>query len=384
MYKLLSRKLMGENYRSAVKTLFVAAIIAVSLSSMEIKIPLAQSVLILTGMMYSGAIVFMTMSSQDNARCLKGLFAMPCDEKKTLWGYAGAVGLYVLLTKTSLLAALLFALTKVSVMSAVLFLLSFVYALFGGMTAYSYMRRMPLVSALIVISGVLMAFFLPGGIIAAAVLAAADLIMAVLYAVQPFESFYVTSNSSLKVKVKKGKPKALLLRYITRYLLENKNYIISSVVIVAFGCVLSINSEKQGLAFGCGLGLSMISMNTPMAIIVSSNRGLKQKLDVLPDKTRNFFVPYALVVFGFYVIVNTVFLTVFGLFGGNVGIKGILTALLFAVESSVYTAFIEDRFTITKWNTEQDLWHNPRKYILPVALLLQASLIYLNDIIANH
>ena len=118
-------------------------------------------------------------------------------------------------------------------------------------------------------------------------------------------------------------------------------------------------------------------MNSPLATIVSSSRSLERKLKALPDKTAQFFVPYSAAVFCFDVLVFAVFLTVFSLAGGQIDIRAFIAAGLFAAESAVCTAFLEDRFPITKWKSEPDLWRNPRKYILPLIFVLEAGLIYL-------
>ena len=47
MFKLLSRKLLGERCRSLIKSIMIAAIIGGSLSTMEVNLSIAQSVLIM-------------------------------------------------------------------------------------------------------------------------------------------------------------------------------------------------------------------------------------------------------------------------------------------------------------------------------------------------
>lgn len=107
MFKLLSRKILGEKYRSVITSVIIAAIIGGSLSTMEVTIPIAQSILIMFSLFYTGPIVLQALASKDNARCLKGLFAMPCNETRTLWEYAAVIGIYALFTKTILLFALI-------------------------------------------------------------------------------------------------------------------------------------------------------------------------------------------------------------------------------------------------------------------------------------
>ena len=378
MYKLLARKLLGDRYSSAVKALLLSVIMGCGLHQMGTVVPLAQSVLIFSAVCFSGTVIIQTLSSKDNVRCLKGLFAMPHNDRRTLWEYAAAVGAYVLSTKTFLLAALLFAFVKLSPIDIVLFFLCYLYALFGGFAAFGLFRRMPVVSGLLAAVPVIMAVLLPKGIPAVIALAVADLAAAVLFSALHLDDFYVQESSKLKgAKHRSQSPRLLILRYTIRYLLANKTYIISMLGIIGFGCFFAIMIEKQGGPAGCGFGLAFASLNTPLATIVSANRGLNQKLNALPDKTNRFFVPYAAVLFGCNILIYTLFLCIYFVFGGQIGIRVLLTAVLFAAESAVFVAFLEDRFTITEWKTEPDLWHNPRKYILPVILVLEAALIFM-------
>lgn len=376
MYKLLSRKLLGKNYSSVVKTAGIAFVLWFGLSSLETKISLAQSVLILTSIVYSGMVVLRTLSSKDNVRTIRGIFAMPYSEKKTLWEYTAVIGMYTLLTKTILLVPLMFAFTVVTPLNVVLFVLGTVYSVLGGMAAFACLKKAPFVSVLIAAAGVGMAFLLPTGYIAAAVLAAADIAAAVVLSLQRFENFYVRESANIKAKARRSSPKLLILNYIVRYFLANKNFLISTVVVLGFSCFLARMFEQQGIKVGFGMALAMISANTPIAIIVSSNRSLKKKLDALPNKTARFFVPYSVIIFFMYIILYAVFFGIYCLTGGALEIKWVIAAVLFSVQCAVFVSLLEDRFTLTKWNTEPDLWHHPRKYIVPCILLLEGMLIY--------
>ena len=375
MFKLLSRKLLGKNFSNIYKTVIIAAVIGFGLSSMDIKIQLAQSVLILTSIMYSGTVVLRTLSSKDNVRTIKGIFAMPYDNKKTLWEYTAVVGIYTIFTKTTLLISLLFALTKFTILSCVLFLLGTIYAVIGGMCAFACLRRTPLVSMLFAVVGASMAFFLPKGYIAAVVLATADIAAAIILSAQPFESFYVKENTFIKPKARKGKPKMIIPKYIVRYFLTNKNFIVSIMISLVFSCFLAKMFDSQNIEFGFGAALAMISTNTPLATIVSSNRSLKKKLDVIPNKTVGFFVFYSIMSFIIYAVSYALFIIAYAILGGTLEFKWIITAVLFSVQCAVFVSILENKYTLTKWNTEPDLWHHPRKYIIPGVLLLESMIV---------
>ena len=377
MYKLLARKLLGDRYSSALKTVLIAAIMGFGLHGSGFVLPMAQSVLIFTAVCFTGTIVIQTLSSKDNARCLRGLFAMPHDDRRCLREYAAAVGAYVLFTKASILIALLFAFVKLSPTDIVIFILSFLYALFGGFAAFGLFRRLPLISLLIAVVPFSLALLLPQPVPAIIALAAADAAVILLFSMLHMDDFYVQDSAKGKAKHSSRSPKLIVPRYIIRYMLSNKSFLISTLFITGFGCFFAVMTEQQGFPMGCGIGLAFVSMNSPLATVVSSNRSLDRKLKALPDKTMQFFVPYAALVFCFDILVFAVFLTIFAIAGGQVDIRAFLAAGLFAVESAVCTAFLEDRFPITKWKSEPDLWRNPRKYILPLIFVLEAGLIYL-------
>ena len=74
MFKMLSRKLLGENFSSALKNVFISVFIAYGLYSMGKQIPLSEKVLVLTVIVFSGTLVIQTLGSADNAKILRGLF----------------------------------------------------------------------------------------------------------------------------------------------------------------------------------------------------------------------------------------------------------------------------------------------------------------------
>ncbi len=377
MFKLLSRKLLGEKCRSMIKSVIIAAIIGGSLSTMEVHLTIAQSILIMFAVFYSGPIVLQALSSKDNARCLKGLFVMPCNERRTLWEYAAVIGIYTLFTKTILLFALIYALAKLTVIDIVIMVLASFYSIIGAMIVYGLRKKLPLVSALVIAGGVLLAFFLPNGILAIAGFAAADVVLLIIFSFLKLEYFRVTESNSVKVNSRRSSGSSLLLpRYIIRYILSNKSYIISPLFIIAFAVYFTFTARQSGFPAGVGISLGLIATNSPLSVIVSSNRNLKSKLDVLPSKTKNFFVPYAFVIFCIYLLFYAIFLAAYFLIIKSVDYKALIISPIFAAESAILIAILESRFPITTWKTEPDLLHHPRKYIVPIIIMLEATLVY--------
>ena len=381
MYKLLSRKLLGERYRGIIQGIMIAGVMAGGLSGLDVKFSIAQSVLIITMLCSAGIIVFQSVTSRDNAKYLKGFFAMPYDDRKSLIEYAAVIGLYTLFTKTSIVIGLLIAFAKLTILDGVLIGLSFLYALFGVMCMIAYKKRAPIVSVLICAAGVAMAFLLPKGMIAVAGLAAADIIVCVLLLFSSMDDFRVVEVSKSK-RVRSREeysqaPKFLVPRYLMRYLLINKSAFVSSLFLMAFGVFFAWNGEKSGVPMTIGMSMGLIVINTQIGTIVSSSRTLKNKLESMPNKVEAFFVPYAVFLFVFYIICYALFLAALFTIRGGILIRPIILAPIFSLEAAIANVILEDKFTLTKWKAEPDLWHHPRKYIVPGVLVLEAALAFM-------
>ena len=48
-------------------------------------------------------------------------------------------------------------------------------------------------------------------------------------------------------------------------------------------------------------------------------------------------------------------------------------AVFFALQSAVLSVLLEWFYLIRGWKIESDLWHHPRKYVVPVVMLLLAG-----------
>lgn len=378
MFKVLSPKLFGKKYEKAIKSIIASIIIFFGMREIDYSITMSQKVLLFTNLFFSGTIMLQFFGSEDNARYLKGFFAMPFSDKRTfVLEYASAAGLYTLLTKSIFIFSLIFAFVEFSVCKAVLLASHFIFVCLGSMAVYACLRDKKILSLLLIAVGTAMCFVLPEGYTAAAVFAAADIILAaVLCMTDPYRFMkYRSKNAGKKSSVHSNR--FLVTKYILRYILSNKSYMISTLIIIAFISYLAKTMGDMNFKNSSILGMALMSVNTPLAIIVSSSRTLKKKLCSMPDKFRNFYLPYASVLFVFYIISYAILLGVLAVLGTKVTLLSIIAAVLFAVQASAVIIFLEDRYTLQKWSTESDLWHNPRKYVTPLLLVAETFVLQL-------
>ncbi len=58
---------------------------------------------------------------------------------------------------------------------------------------------------------------------------------------------------------------------------------------------------------------------------------------------------------------------------GGITVLMIAGAVFFALQSAVLSVLLEWFYPIRGWKTESDLWHHPRKYVVPAVMLLLAG-----------
>lgn len=72
---------------------------------------------------------------------------------------------------------------------------------------------------------------------------------------------------------------------------------------------------------------------------------------------------------------DAIFLCSWQLQIGGIAPRDILTAAIFALLSAAGSVLLEWYRPIRGWKIESDLWHHPRKYVVPAVMLLLAGLL---------
>ena len=70
---------------------------------------------------------------------------------------------------------------------------------------------------------------------------------------------------------------------------------------------------------------------------------------------------------------DVIFLCSWQIQNGGITALMIAGAVFFALQSAVLSVLLEWFYPIRGWKIESDLWHHPRKYVVPVGMLLLAG-----------
>ena len=82
MIEVLSKKMLGERYSRAIKSVIIAFTIYIGLDSLEYKLNISTNVFLFSTFFFVVGVMIQALSSDDNAQYLKGFFSMPFEKNK--------------------------------------------------------------------------------------------------------------------------------------------------------------------------------------------------------------------------------------------------------------------------------------------------------------
>lgn len=371
IFQNLGEQLFGAKYERAVNSLIACIILFLAIHTAGIEIEIAPSILLLTATAFSMGIMWQTLNSSGNADRMAGLFMLPFRNREMTF---------------SLVLALFFAVHEWSVLQIAVSLLCACNSCFSAAAWYTMKSEASLQNeTLFHRKKFLPVFILWGGAIFAPIFLVRETVIICFIAfismlisfvrlmkVDPY-IFYHPVSAKLLIKHTKGTGSIFL--YLLRYLITNKNYLlnIAGLCVIA-GVMPFLLGQFEGVNV-MPLGFVVLCQNTPICILLSCDPGLEQAVRTLPRQAKRFYTNYCFFIFSVNMAVNSVYLISWQIGKGGVNSTEIITALIIALQSAVLSVLLEWFCPVRNWKIENDLWHHPQKYVVPLIMFLVAGLI---------
>lgn len=368
--KAFAKKLFGAKYERLPRTLFMDVIVFWGLYIAGFQVQIASFVRVLMISAFTAGVMWQALSSKDNAVELTAMLMLPHQRREFVFSYVGMLGAYTVLTKTGLLFAVLLAVSAWKPVELVGMILCMIHAVLMAAAVYSvrkYWYVGGLWAAVIVVAILLLGsrtwfylLILVNGLFAVLILWRAD-------------GYVFYQKESKKHHAVRQRKRASLWRYFFRYLSCHKNYLLNTAVMWCVALVLPcFLREMDGLSV-IPVGFAILSLNTPICILLSCDPDLEQAVRFLPGQKQCFCIPYCLFIFLCNMAADVIFLLSWQIQNGGITVLMIAGAVFFAMQSAVLSVLLEWFYPIRGWKIESDLWHHPRKYVVPVVMLLLAG-----------
>lgn len=367
--KALSKQLFGAKYESVRKSLLAAVILFFAVYAAELKVEIAPFILYLTSTFFTAGIMWQMFSGSRHKEAMQGMFMLPFENRSFVYSYVAVLGVHTLITKTLPIWALFFAASKWSGFEIAVALLCGCMACAVTSVAYLMCGRKNVVLPLLWATGILFVIVLVRQTKAVLAVTLVSLVAAglYLYFANAYEFYH---SAAAKKSVRHTGHTGSVFTYLLRYLMANKNYLVNTVGLCAVACFLPLLfGEFQGPHM-FPLGLAILCLNTPICTLLSCDPDLEQAIRVLPGQAGRFCRRYCLFIFAVNGIVASIYLCSWQFINGGIGLADLCIVALLALQSAILSVILEWKCPLRNWKTESDLWHHPRKYLVPLVILL--------------
>ncbi len=368
--KAFAKKLFGARYERLPRTLLIDVIVFWGLYIAGFQVQIAPSVRILMISAFTAGVMWQALSSGDNITELRHMLMLPHRNREFVFSYVVALGAYAVLTKTGLLFAVVLAVSVWKPIEIVGMLICMIHAVLMAAAVYSLRK-----------------YWYAGGIWTAAIVAVILFLgsrawfslllfvngmfaVLILWRADGYAFYQWESKKKRAIRQRKT---ASLCRYFFRYLSCHKNYLLNTAVMWCVALVLPYFLRGMAGMSVIPVGFAILSLNTPICIMLSCDRDLEQAVRFLPGQKRRFCIPYCLFIFLCNMTADVIFLLSWQIQNGGVTVLMIFGAVFFALQSAELSVLLEWFYPIRDWKIESDLWHHPRKYVVPVVMLLLAG-----------
>lgn len=379
--KALCKQFFGAKYERVGKSLAACLILFLAVRAAEIRVEIAPFILFLTAMAVSAGVMWQTLHDAGNAERMAGLLMLPFRDGEMTVSLVLAFTCYTLVTKTFLVLVLFFALQEWNALQIVTTLLC---AGNGCVTAAAWYvmvsetsrpkKRKQLFSVALWCGGIILSLSLADKIMIFGIMVSCSLLFA-SWRLLLTGSYIFYNPVSAKQLIRYSRGGGSIFLYLLRYLMTNQSYLWNTVGLCAVAGILPMLLGQFAGLYVMPLGFAILCLNTPLCILLSVDSDLEQAVRTLPGQAARFCIRYTLFLFVVNLAVNSVYLISWQIQLGGVGGREVLTAALIALQSAVLSVLLEWFYPIRNWKIENDLWHHPRKYVVPLVMMLLAGVI---------
>ena len=372
IFKAFSKNLFGAKYERLTRTIFIYPILFWGLYTADFKVQISPFILYLMVTSFTAGVMWQALSSEDNAANMQNMIMLPFEGREFIFSYIGAMGIYTFLTKTMALLVILLAVSvwnRIEILSSILCAVNAILmaAAIFSVRRYWYVGTLWLTVIFVsIFFGWEKLWFIP------MLSANSTLAFLLLQSTNGYTFYFQKSKDSSTVR---GRKHLFVWTYFFRYLKGHKNYLMNIAIMWCIACILPLFFQQMDSLFVIPIGFAILSLNTPVCILLSCDHALEQAVRFLPGQKKTFCIPYCLFIFLCNITADMFFLFSWQIQIGGVTVLMVIAAIFFAMQSAVFSVLLEWFYPIRRWKIESDLWHHPRKYIVPAIMLLLAGIV---------
>lgn len=158
--------------------------------------------------------------------------------------------------------------------------------------------------------------------------------------------------------------------YFFSVLLSEKMYLLNTAMVMAFAGIFLFAFAERGNPIMVSVAWCVAAVNTPVTTMLSGDKWLVRQAEMLPDQHRAVMGMYRRFLVVYYLVTNTVVLALTILHAGDFKPYLLIQFAIVVLLEVILVSYLETKKRIIGWQTKQQLWRNPRKYIMPAIVFI--------------
>ena len=162
--------------------------------------------------------------------------------------------------------------------------------------------------------------------------------------------------------------------YFIHVMIREKTPLIQTTVLFIFAAVFIFSAKEETIlmnAVWC-----IFAVNTPVTTMFSGDKALLRHEKMLPRQSRLMAGIYGRFLAAYFTIANLFVIFLFAV-TENFDVSILLLGFIFIVLETCVVLFLERKYPIRDWQKKQEVWRNPRKYVLPLIIFVTALIPFL-------
>lgn len=178
------------------------------------------------------------------------------------------------------------------------------------------------------------------------------------------------SSEDLMVRRAGAKTSGFGHNYFWSVLLSEKMYLLNTAMVVAFAGVFLFGFAERGNPIMESIPWVVAAVNTPVTTMLSGDKWLVRQSEMLPDQHGAIMGMYRRFLAVYFTATNLIVLMLCIAHAGQYSLHLVIQFLAAVIIEIGLASYLETKQRIAGWQTKQQLWRNPRKYIMPIAVFV--------------
>lgn len=184
------------------------------------------------------------------------------------------------------------------------------------------------------------------------------------------ESIYIAIIRSSRTLLTRFKSRG---NYFINILMNEKIYIINTAMLI--GTIIFLIVIKMDNYIIWSFTWTVGAVNTPVLTMLSSDLHLRKHAEMISDRTDGIWKMYMRFIIIYFVSINIFIFALNVLVDRDKLIPNIIALVILCIIEPLIAYLLEIKFPLLKWQTKQDLWKHPRKYIISITVFFIMTII---------